>query len=284
MVTELEAVLSKWPQIKFDLLFVDDGSTDNSVTEIQEVMSKTFLDCRLIILVRNFGSYNSFFAGLENTRADAYIYLHSDGEDPPQLIHELLSFWQQGFKFVIAHRSHREDIGLLKPFSILYHYIMNQMMPRKLPEGGFDLVLFGDEVKNEVLKIQEKNINLVYLIAWLGYPYAAVPYTRKKRKSGYSQWTFLKKTKLVIDSILGFSYAPIRIVWYIGLALLFVALFNYVINSNPSLLLTAISLSTSIILLALGVIGEYVWRVFEQVRNRPVYIIDKEITNRDNKS
>lgn len=277
LIAELEDVVKEWPQIRFQYIFVDDGSTDKTIEEINLAFTHTSHYCKLISLVRNFGSYNAFLAGLEHANADAYIYLHSDGEDPPQLISQLLKHWLNGFKFVIAHRSHRDDLGMLKPFSILYHKIMNTLMPRTLPPGGFDLILFDEAIKNRLTQIQEKNINLTYLIAWMGYPYVAIPYRRKPRIAGKSQWTFWAKYKLILDSFLGFSYKPVRAIWTTGVLMLFAIPIFWLIGffqATPNATIIWLLLfCTAVLLISIGIVGEYVWRVFDQVRNRPQYIV-----------
>lgn len=283
LVADLEKVLSQWTQLSFELFFVDDGSTDNTTAELNQIFEQTPLRCTLLKLVRNFGSYNAFFAGVENAKADAYIYLHSDGEDPPVLIHDLLRHWQNGFRLAIAHRAAREDVGLLKPFSEIYHQLLNRFMPRKLPSGGFDLMLFDNRVKQQLVAMREKNINLVYLIAWMGFPYAAVPYKRVKRKNGHSQWTFRAKLKLFIDSLLGFSYFPVRLIWMLGIFLLLgsAAMLLWFLSSGGTVpvLPLIIAACTALVLIAQGVIGEYLWRVFDQVRNRPQYIVESISSN-----
>lgn len=285
LLEDIKKAVANIRQVSFELLFVDDGSTDNTYEELKQVLEDKSIPSSIIKLSRNFGSYNAFYAGIVHAKGDAIIHLHADGEDPPELIPEMVKYWQQNTKLVIAYRTGREDLLLQKPISNLYHKIMNSMMIRKVPLGGFDLILFDRQLADIIIHSKEKNTNLVYQIAWLGFPFVSIPYKRHKRKHGVSQWTFPKQIKLTIDSIMSFSFAPVRYIWYTGiLSLVAGSIFaignlcgHYFISTIGALML----LCTGIILIALGVVGEYVWRVLEQSKNRPTFVVDTIETNAD---
>lgn len=276
-LAELEDIVKECAQIMFQYIFVDDGSTHKIIEEINLALTQINHYSKLISLARNFVSCNSHLAGLEHANADAYIYLNSCAENPPQLINHLLKRWLVGFKFVIAHHSHRDDLGMLKLFSILYHKITNTLIPCTLPPSSFDLILFDEVIKSRLTQIQEKNINLTYLIAWMGCPYVAIPYRRKPRIVGKSQWTFWAKYKLILDNFLGFSYKLLRAIWTTGVLILFaipIFLLNCFFQTNPnSTIIWFLLFCTAVLLISTGIVGEYVWRVFDQVRNRPQYIV-----------
>jgi polyisoprenyl-phosphate glycosyltransferase len=260
----------------FEFVFVDDGSIDETYMELEKLQPYLENTIRLVKLSRNFGSYNSFLAGMNHATGDCNVYLHADLQDPPELIEQMFTFFLKDIPLVIAHRTSREDWNV---FSSIYHKMVKRYALTKAPEGGYDLIMFNEKIREEVVKIGEKSTNIVYLISWLGYPYAQIPYKRLKRKHGLSQWSTRKKIHLFIDTIFSFTGIPISIIRFLGsitsINLLFSIIYNIFISSD---IRSLIWLCTSIIIFLLLIISiillEYINRIHETVRNRPNFVVE----------
>lgn len=266
--------------ISIQLVIVDDGSEDNSFiiakTEVQKLSDFRY---KLIKLTRNFGSYNSFLAGMFNSDGDCCIYLHADLQDPPELIPQLFENYEKGFKLVIANRRNREDSSV---FSSLYHWVIKKYGIKNVPPGGFDLMLFDKTIKNEIIRISEKNTNNVYLITWLGFPYVNIPYKRENRRHGKSQWILGKKIRLFIDSIFSFTSVPVFIIrmnTIVSIVTFVLITFLYVFYKklNFEFIHLLISFIFFMLSLNLNILLEYLLRIHETVRDRPNYIVDNII-------
>jgi dolichol-phosphate mannosyltransferase len=268
-----------------ELIFVDDGSKDSSLQLLLEEKKK---DSRIkvIRLSKNFGSMSAIQAGLKYAKGDCVGIISADLQDPPELFIDMIQSWEKGNKVVIAARADREESMSQKMFANTYYYLMDKFAIKGYPKGGFDFVLVDKQVVQEVLDIGEKNTNVMSLIYWLGHDRESFSYTRQERKLGKSRWTFSKKLKLFIDSFVSFSYAPIRFMSLIGFLTAFIS-FLYGIFAVINAILGTIDLQgwTSIIaivtfllgliMIMLGIIGEYLWRILDESRKRPAYIIDE---------
>lgn len=271
---------------ELELVFVDDGSKDRSL----EILLKyqTLYPKNIIVakLTRNFGAFAAVQAGLTKATGDCVGIIAADLQDPPELFLEMIKNWEIGIKAVFAVRSKREDSKLSKLFSNSYYNLFRRFAIPNYPKGGFDFVLIDRQVVNHINKIHEKNTNIMSLIYWLGYSYVTIPYVRKKREKGKSKWTYSKRIKLAIDSFIGFSYFPIRLVSALGLIFALVAFlyggvvfYNWWIGKIPvegfSATMIVITFVGGIQMIMLGVLGEYLWRTLDQSRMRPTYVIDR---------
>lgn len=262
----------------FELVLLDDGSTDKTYQVLEnEVENMEKASVCLLKLTRNFGSYNAFLAGMHHATGDCNVYLHADLQDPPELIPQLFEHYLKGWKLVIANRGSREDKSFL---SDIYHMLVQKFAISKTPKGGFDLMLFDKEVKDEAVKISEKNTNQVYLINWLGYPFVSVPYKRVKRKHGKSQWAFWKKVQLFIDTFFSFSNLPVQLIrWSFYLSLLWLIVLcamHFGIKNIPSFEWVLLgSIAFSILNFNAAIIVEFLARIHESVRNRPSFVVEK---------
>jgi dolichol-phosphate mannosyltransferase len=197
----------------------------------------------------------------------------------------MLAIWAKGIKLVIGQRVDREESLPHRLLALTYHSLIKKIALPNIPEGGYDLVLFDREIRDKIVAMNESNINLIYLISWLQYPYATIPITRVARTKGKSAWTFNKKTKLFADTIVGFSYWPIRAVTgmaiFGGLAFITLsakALFDTAsghMHSAVFWLAYIILGCTTVLTIIASVIAEYLWRTLEAARRRPPFIIDK---------
>lgn len=193
--------------VEFEYILVDDGSKDNTLRELLRFRGQYPDKLKVIKLAKNVGSYNAILAGMHYATGDCHIIFTADLQDPPELMVKMFHYWQQGVKLVIANRQDRQDGFQKNTSSGLFHYLMRKLALPTIPAGGFDFVLFDDQLKGEILRMQENNTNILYLLTWLGFDYVNIPYTRQKRTVGKSRWTFQKKMKLFIDSFVAFSFS-----------------------------------------------------------------------------
>lgn len=278
---------------KYEIIFVDDGSKDKSIQKIKELQNK-HPHIKLVKLSRNFGSHPAILAGLSIANGDAACFISADLQDPPKIILDMLEKWEQGANSVIAVREDREESFLQKSFSNTYYRIMRKIALKNMPLGGFDCFLIDRKVINTVVKMNEKNTSLMGLILWSGYNIATIKYTRKARELGKSQWTLGKKIKYFTDSIISFSFFPLRVITVTGILFslisfiwMLVVIFSWLFGQIPiqgyTTLILVILFSSGLILFSLGMIGEYLWRILDSSRDRPTFIIEEIIDSPNHK-
>jgi glycosyltransferase involved in cell wall biosynthesis len=275
------------PELTFEYVLVDDGSGDNTVRELLAFQASYPEKVTVVELASNVGSYNAIVAGLEHATGDCMAIITADMQDPPELMVQMYGYWKQGLKLIIGNRQDREETGLQQLFAKTFHALMKKIALPNIPDGGFDFVFFDKQVGEQILSLKERNSNIFYLMVWLGYPYVNIPYVRRKREIGKSRWTLKKKVKLFLDSILAFSFFPIRAISVLGLALglsafvygiyiICLRLFGAQEPEGWSALMVVLLFVSAFQMTALGVIGEYVWRGLDAARKRPLYVV-KEI-------
>lgn len=286
-VSELVANEANFPpEVTFEYVFVNDGSGDDTLGALRRAQAEYPSRLRIVDLAGNVGSYNAIVAGIAHATGDCLAVITADLQDPPELMAQMYGYWQQGFKLVLGNRQEREETGLLETMAKVFHWLMKNMALPNIPAGGFDFVFFDRQVAAEVLKMHERNSNVFYLMVWLGFAYVNIPYTRRKRQIGKSRWTLSKKIKLFIDSLMAFSFVPIRAISGLGFGLGGIALFYglYVIilkiagPNEPAgwtTLMVVLLFVSAFQMIALGVIGEYVWRGLDAARQRPLYVVNK---------
>lgn len=272
---------------ELEFVFIDDGSGDNSFELLTQYSSKDHR-IKVIKLSRNFGSHVAILAGLTHATGDCASIISADLQDPPELIIDMFRDWDEGNEIVLAVRRDREESFFQVWFSNAYYSLMRKYALANMPEGGFDFVLLDRKVINVIISIKEKNTTIMGLILWVGFKHSIHYYTRQRREIGKSRWTLSKKIKLFIDSFLAFSYMPVRYMSAVGIILFFLAVgyssvlvfqklwLGQTVEGWTSLMVVVLMLS-SIQLLSLGIIGEYLWRTFDETRNRPIFIIDKVV-------
>lgn len=271
----------------YELILVDDGSKDNSYKEalqLRELNDKV----KVIKLSRNFGQHTAIYAGLEHITGDCAVVISADLQDPPALILKLFVKYLEGNKVVLAIREERDESFGRKLFASMYYKLMKKYAIKDMPLGGFDCFLADKYVIDILTKIEEKNTSLFAQVLWLGFKRAEVYYTRQSREIGTSSWTFSKKFKLALDSLLAFSYVPIRTISLAGLLDCIFSLtyaiyiifqkiaFGANVGAGWSSLMVAIMFTSGVQMLTLGIIGEYLWRNFDESRKRPLYILEEK--------
>ncbi|MBR5939291.1 glycosyltransferase family 2 protein, partial [Candidatus Saccharibacteria bacterium] len=269
----------------YELIMVDDGSGDKSY-EIMKKLCENDKKIKLIKLARNFGSHVALLAGLTHATGDCVTCISADLQDPPENIMKMLEKWKAGTKVVLAVRKDREESLMQKFFSNTYYRLMRRYALKDMPKGGFDSFLIDKKVAKIISEMEEKNTSIMGQILWCGFKHEMIYYVRRKREKGKSRWTLSKKIKLFIDSFVSFSYVPIRFASVVGILASFASLVWIIVivctkifvgidTDGWTTLMAVLLFSSGLILLTLGVIGEYVWRIFDAVRSRPVFIIEE---------
>jgi polyisoprenyl-phosphate glycosyltransferase len=270
-------------EFEWEIIFVDDGSTDSTVQRALALREKDPRVC-VIQLSRNFGSYAALKAGLDYARGDACITISADMQDPPELFRSFTEYWQQGYHVVWGVREQRDDPWSKRVAASLFYRLIRRLALTDLPEHGMDCGLFDRQVVDTFCRIRDKNAITFMTIYWMGFRQARVPYHRQSRKFGTSKWPLGRRLKSALDVITAFSYLPVRVASYTGLAISIIAFVGAVIVlfdklvlgvgelGWPSLMITILFLG-GVQMLMLGMMGEYLWRISSEVRNRPEYIV-----------
>ncbi len=271
----------------WEAVFVDDGSTDGSAVVLKQLGSRNS-NVKVLKLSRNFGAIPAITAGLQHSRGAAVAVIAADLQDPPELLPRMLEEWRSGTRVVLASRESRGDPLHTRMFAAIFYWLFRTLVTKEMPRGGFDFFLLDRRVVEAVLDCGEKNSNLSATILWLGFKRAVLGYHRAPRLHGRSRWTFGKKLKLVYDSLLSFSYLPLRIVTAVGLlGMLFAVIYAVAVfvhrlrhpEETPgwASLMVVTLFFDGFLLAAIGVVGEYVWRALDAARRRPPYVIDEKL-------
>lgn len=274
-----------------EVVMVDDGSKDNSWAELQRLSEH---DNRIIPirLSKNFGSHSAILCGLEHCAGDCAAVKSADLQEPSELVLRMVESWREGNNVVLAVRSEREEGASQKAFANLYYWLTRKMALPNMPKQGFDAYLIDKKVIGVLSRLDNTNSAITGQILWSGFNTGVVEYVRKAREIGKSQWTLRKKLRLVSDTLFGFSTFPIKMVEAVGVLAFFGALIWSVallvsrvqgmIQVDGWTTLIVFSLfSFGTIMMTLGIIGEYLWRIYDSSRNRPSYIIEEQYGNPD---
>ena len=268
----------------YEIVMVDDGSGDDSWS-VMNAIRELDENVKCVRLSRNFGEHAALLAGLSVCTGDCAVTKQADLQEDSELILQLYDKWKEGNKVVLAVRGERDEPAIKKFFANLYYSIVRKTIDDKMPKGGFDCYLLDRQAIEVLLKLDEKNSSLSLQVLWIGFKSDKVYFHRKDREVGKSRWTFSKKFKLVVDSMMSFSYFPIKFMSGLGVVMAILAfiwilevLIEYCAIGTPvkgwSTLMCLVLFSSGMILLMLGVLGEYVWRTLDATRNRPVFIVD----------
>lgn len=270
--------------VELELIFVDDGSGDNSYAELLKIKAQR-PSTRLVKLSRNFGAVHSSKTGYQFVTGDGFLVIAADLQDPPSLILEMTRRWLAGSKFVMCVREKRNDPLSSTLFTKVYYRMLRAVVVPNYPDGGYDLALM-DKAMLPHMQTGGKNINPNVFAFWLGFRPDVIPYERRKRVHGKSRWTFRKKLNLFLDTMLGFSIVPLRLISLTGIivsALSLAFVIFVVINGllgrydvpGFATLASIISFLLGLVICMLGVIGEYLWRIFDEINRRPEAVIEE---------
>lgn len=282
-----EKVLSKLNTADdYEIVIVDDGSTDNS-WEVMNRLAEQDSKIHCYRLSRNFGEHAANLCGFSNSTGDCAVLKAADLQEPSEIILEMFESWKKGNNVVLAVRQDREEGFFQKLFSNTYYWLVRKFALKNMPKTGFDRYLLDRKVIQALELFDEKNSSLQLQILWCGFKTDYIYYVRKQREIGKSKWTLSKKIKLVFDSIISFSFAPIKFITWVGFfSFIFSILWGFKVFFDKITGRIEVAGYTSLaililgfcglILLTLGVLGEYIWRTMDASRNRPVYIVEEK--------
>lgn len=279
-------IMNEMKDYEFELLFVNDGSKDNTIKEIKELRKK---DNRVsyVDFSRNFGKEIAMIAGLDYATGDAIIIMDADLQDPPELIPQMVELWEQGYDDVYAKRKSRKGETWLKKFtSKMYYKVLQSLTKVEIQKDTGDFRLLDRRCVNALRKMRETGRCSKSMFSWIGYNKKEILYDRDPRIAGTTKWNYKKLVDLAIDGITSFTTSPLRISTYLSIPtfILLLIYFIYVIIKCVKLHV-AIQAYQAIILLILffsgvqiiliGIMGEYLGRIFNESKNRPLYLVNE---------
>ncbi|MFR5526222.1 MAG: glycosyltransferase family 2 protein [[Clostridium] innocuum] len=283
-------VFEKRKDIEFEIVFVDDGSRDKTLDELKKVQ-KYDNHVKIVKLSRNFGEFRAIVAGMSQATGDAIAVMSADLQDPPYLITEMIQYWQQGEKVVIAARNKRDEPWIKNFFANTYYRIVRKLVIADYPKQGFDFFLMDKSVAEILVNMQEKNSSIYVQLIWTGFNPKVIEYTRQAREKGKSMWSYKKRIDLFIDTFIVFSHTPIR--WISGLGFLMsisgfisalLLVYDKLVHGSDvagwTSLMVVVLVLAGVQMIMLGIIGEYMWRNLDESRKRPLYIIDEIIEDK----
>ena len=283
LLDRLQAVVARIA-VPTEVIFVDDGSADSTL-DILEQRRPTFPEIRVIVLSRNFGHPHAYSAAIEAASGDAVVLMDADLQDPPELIPDLLKKWQEGYEVVYAERRRHGEGGVRGLLIGLYHRLFRLMAGVPVPADAGNFCLLDRRIVDVFVSLTERHRYLPGLRAWIGHRQAAVPFDRPRRAHGTPKLSIWKLTTLALDGLLSFSMLPLRLAAITGLILaagslvagavvlvLRVAGYAFGQTGWTSLILLN-ALLGGMILTCLGIMGEYIGRIYEETKQRPNYIV-----------
>lgn len=272
---------------KLELILIDDGSKDESFEKIQNLLNQ-YTYIKGIKLARNFGHQIAVRTGLENANGDYIAIIDDDLQDPPRLIQQFINKMKDGYDVAYGVRKKRKENLLKKTAYHLFYRFLNQIANINIPLDSGDFCVMTNQVVKEMLRFDEKNVYLRGIRAWVGFNQIGIEYERNAREIGESGYSLKKLLKIAKDGIFSFSNVPLRLITIAGQIGLFAAItytlyvfYLNLVNNIPvrgfSTITILISFFSSLILICLGIIGEYITRIYDEVRNRPHAIIATKI-------
>lgn len=278
--------------LDYEVVFVDDGSTDRTRDVLRELCSGN-PRVRVVELARNFGHQLAITAGLDHARGDAVVVIDSDLQDPPEVIGDMVERWRKGFKVVYGVRTARPGEGRFKLATARGFYrLVDRLSDVSLPHDAGDFRLLDRAVVDVLRHMREENRYLRGMVSWTGFPQCAVEYERDPRHAGETKYTLGKMVRLALDGITSFSEKPLRVATQLGLliTLASVALLVYIVVAHytdprnsirgwPSIMVALLFLG-GVQLLSIGILGEYVGRIYRETKRRPLYVVG-ELVNFD---
>ncbi|MEB3215067.1 MAG: glycosyltransferase family 2 protein, partial [Nostocales cyanobacterium 94392] len=268
-----------------ELIFVDDGSRDNSLNLMREIQRGDY-HFNYISLARNFGHQIAVTAGLNFVRARVVVVMDADLQDPPELILPMIEKWRQGYQVVYAQRLSRKKESVLKRFTAYAFYrILRRLADVNIPPDTGDFCLMDREVVDILNSMPERNRYIRGLRAWVGFRQTAITFERDPRFAGKVKYSFAKSWALAINGIISFSRVPLKLATYLGilsagvaLLMIFLVLYWRLFDSaSPLIGYTLITIALfflgSVQLFCIGILGEYIGRIYEEVKGRPIYTV-----------
>lgn len=284
-----EVMTAHQSEYEYELIFVNDGSTDDTLVIIKAI-AENDEGLRVINFARNFGHQIAVTAGIHGAKGDAVVVIDADLQDPPELIPEMISHWEKGYHVVYGQRKKREGETWFKLMTAkVFYRVLNRMTEVVIPMDTGDFRLMDRKVVDVFKNMPERSRFIRGMVSWIGFKQVALPYERKERFAGESKYPLRKMLKLAADGIFAFSGKPVEWIRNWGLfvtgiskGMFLVWLITCIIGNEAALFYTGwqsvLGILLGIQLLAIGILGEYLLRVYDEVRNRPLYIIEEEIS------
>jgi len=285
-VPKLLALQGRLSRYVLQLVFVDDGSSDRSLEILTTYAEKYPAVIKVVKLTRNFGQTAAIQAGMRHADGHCVGIISADLQEPYELFPDMVERWEQGAKFVIGERQAREESRSHQATSSIYWNLVRRFAFPDFPHLGYDFCLLDRQIVNDLTRINEKNSSIFVLIYWLGYRPVRLPVVRRVREKGRSQWRLRKKIAFTVDTLVGFTYVPARAITLMGLTTAALSMGYFIValavwfwfRSAPPGWITVVglvSLLGAMILLALGIVSEYLVRILDEARKRPPYVIER---------
>jgi glycosyltransferase involved in cell wall biosynthesis len=272
--------------IDYEIIFINDGSEDQTL-DIISTLCKNNQRVKLIDLSRNFGKEIAMTAGIDFACGDAVILIDADLQDPPELIPDMISYWRNGYDVVYATRIKRDGETYFKKISAqAFYWLIARLSNVRIPENTGDYRLMSRRAIEAVKQFQEQHRFMKGLFSWIGYRQVSIPYHRAPRLAGSTKWNYWRLWNFAIEGITSFSYGPLRVASYLGIVTAFFAIgyatiliMKVIIRGRDvpgyaSIMVTMLFLG-AVQLITLGIIGEYLGRIFNEVKRRPLYLVQQ---------
>lgn len=288
----LIAVLERLNPLDYELVYVNDGSSDRTQEILRELQTAN-RSTRVILLSRNFGHQNAVTAGLEHTTGDAVVVLDADLQDPPELISEMTERWRGGDDVVYGLRIERAGETYFKLWTAkIFYRLLNRFSKVKTPLDVGDFRLMSRRVVNALMAMPERDRFLRGMVSWVGFKQSAVFYRRAPRFAGESKYSLFKMVGFAVDGILSFSFAPLRLAMFSGFLAICLALAGIIYALLLRLYTTdwvrgwasifvAVLFMGGVQLISIGIIGEYIGRIYGEVKQRPLYLVQERLGFKD---
>jgi len=272
----------------YEIIFVNDGSRDRTL-EISKQICKENKNVRLVSFSRNFGHQAAITAGMEYACGQAIIVIDTDLQDPPEVILEMIKKWKEDFDVIYGQRSERQGESFFKKITAkVFYRILKRMADVDMPVDAGDFRLIDRKVCDALKKLPEKNRYVRGLISWLGFRQTSIKFVRRERFAGETKYSLKKMLKFAVDAITSFSHKPLKISAYLGffislssfiylLAIIYRILFTDSMVPGWVCMTAIVLIVNGIILLMLGILGEYIGRIYDEAKGRPLYILDEKI-------
>jgi len=274
------------PDYHLELVFVDDGSHDGSLSILTDYAKRYPAEITVVKLARNFGQTPAIQAGLRQATGDCVGIISADLQEPHELFLEMIKRWEGGARFVLGERQEREESRRHQLVSGLYWNLIRRFAFPGFPSLGYDFCLLDRQVVDDINRINEKNSSIFVLIYWLGYRPVRLPITRKLRTKGRSQWRLWNKISFTVDTLIGFTYLPARFILGMSfvmatLCVIYLAIVLatwYHLQAAPPGWMTIfglVSVLGALTLFSLGIVSEYLLRILDEARKRPPYVVER---------
>ena len=289
--TRLKEVMDKSEGL-YELIFVNDGSHDSSLQILKDIC-KNDKNIRVISLSRNFGHQNAITAGMDYAKGNAVVVIDADLQDPPEVILQMIDKWKEGYHVVYGKRKKREGETFFKKVSAkIYYRLLSRLTNVDIPVDTGDFRLIDRAVCDNLKNLEEKNRYIRGLVSWVGFNQTYIEYDRAERYAGETKYPLKKMIKFGVDGITSFSYKPLKFAANIGFLISIGSFLNIIYIFYQSLVLdttvegwastmSVILFTQGIVLMMLGLMGEYIGRIFQEVKGRPIYLVQEAIGMKD---